>query len=413
MKSVLLVLCWLLLLSLALTNKATAGDKGACAATVSQQFSGESLNSKALADTYQLILGQSEPEKDELAGWAAKNLEKLKPGPSANDLVLFVHGFRTSLKAARCHGDILAEGLSRLPRYKDTGNEPNLLILAWPSDLPAGEFSRAQKIATKASEPLSALLSLALDSDRFDSIIVVAHSLGAQVAMDALTYLKSSGVEEDAISAVVLVQGAILGVSVRSWDGEMEIRHPSAEIHCLYRDDFDCRPPITFEYASGQGSYFFSSQLAEKLVVTISELDTTLRRFFSFDELHRPSDIMRPETTIIPGQLLPRLDVQTLAIGNPFPFKRAYNFFQPVLVPSIPDDNDFDDPLQPRLSPPDPIEVLEQTTITYTFMMEHPGYHEIQLERLPIPEDWHSPLYSKATREALLNQVWNLVFQDD
>ncbi|WP_375691333.1 alpha/beta hydrolase [Pseudooceanicola sp. LIPI14-2-Ac024] len=367
-----------------------------------------------LADVYPLMSGDVPVRPERAEAWASEVIAGMFPESNGTrSLVVHVHGFDTEGPKARCQGILIKRSLDTTG---DARPDAALISFVWPSKRVGWpwvtNFSNRQGAATIAAMPLSRLLLAAIRDNRVGEIVVIAHSLGAQVAMDALDNLARAGIAPGGVDAVILVQGAIPAVSIRAWSGTMEVRHPAYEQWCLVRDDFRCKPPIVVEHGSGAGRYFGSSLVAGTLIVTTANYDRTLWHAFGTDELHMPSDQSRPQTTPRPGRILSGGEVRSLAIGNPFPEGNAYNIFAPVMMPDITGGRgmgaEFGAGAIP-LAPPDPLDVMEQTTITYAFDLQHPRYHEIPLEGLPKPDDWHSPLATDATREALLAEVWRII----
>lgn len=127
----------------------------------------------------------------------AVNAEVASRPPDQRDAVVFVHGFNTNF----------AEGLYRQAQMRHDFQSPGISVnFAWPSAARISAYGRDRESALVARDELQVLLGL-LSRTKVSGIIVVAHSMGAFVAMESLrqTALAGDRATLSRIDSVVLI----------------------------------------------------------------------------------------------------------------------------------------------------------------------------------------------------------------
>lgn len=335
--------------------------------------------------------------------WLSETLARIRSETnSTRDLVVYVHGFRSDLASATCTGDVLRAELAALPAYVH-GTGPDIFVFAWPGEFSPWQFTAAQSNATHAGPYLGDVLK-GLAGRR---IILVAHSLGSNVAMVAMTRLPATdGVPP--VAGMLLIQGAIPAVSIRTWHSTYTLTHPSAELYDL-RAGKQSNPPYV-ETAEGAGQFVAAAAKAAHLVVTTAGADIPLGNAFSINETFAPSDRNRPMIMPERGDSAGNgIDAQ--AIGTPFPSGRVTRFYDEVLPDPL-NNSKFDPqvgPQIPDMRPTDPSRVLNHNVWEFEFRVPHRSYHEIRLDRgqwYRVLYDWHSVMIDQAIRERILRESW-------
>lgn len=342
--------------------------------------------------------------------WSRRFLSQfVEKGTSGRDVIIYVHGYHTEFARLLILSRHIHSSIKDLERYETQRPEPLYVHFAWPGDFSLVRFSSAQNAASGSAQFLHALLDQLASTPGIERTIVIAHSLGAHVTMEALYVAYAAGTRDPIMDALVLVQGAIPAVSIRSWRSEIETRFPSLEVYSLVYDDIEWPEPITTTYESGFGRYYFSSRLAKQLIVTTARWDESLRTWFAVDELHAPFERSRPNTMPVPGRIFPDGEVKVMAIGTPFPDNPVYDIWQPVKHPMADwRRSDRWDEFDRRIElQPDPTEILLQSKVKYDFEIGHPNFHHVPLELLIRPTEWHSPLADEESRKDLLDEIWD------
>ncbi|WP_234903070.1 alpha/beta fold hydrolase [Ensifer adhaerens] len=342
----------------------------------------------------------------------SKMLAPLRAGPS--DLIIYVHGFRTSMGDATCAAKAVAMDLSKR-RHSANSPRPDVLVFGWPGQTEARHFSRAQASATHAAKYLAELLRQL----RHRKVILIGHSLGAEVVMGAMSRLPQTVEQANTFRAVILIQGAIPIASLRTWSYEISVRYPAAEVH----DRLAGRepPPPHIDKGTGSGCYVGAALMARELIVTHSSDDITLSRMYATDEIFLPGLCQGPYLFPVEGKSVRSLS-QTVAIGLGLARAQMLSIHR-VPVPENPTElagrfsehADPDKPIQ-ALRPLDDSQVQLERTEVYNFEIAHPSYHEIDLHRLSGWRpffDWHSPLNYPTMRADLLERIWRILEQRD
>ena len=117
--------------------------------------------------------------------------------PEARRIMVFVHGFNTNF----------AEGVYRQAQMMHDFGTPAIAVhYAWPSAADARLYLYDRDSAFYARDGLERLLRLLADTDA-DRIVVVGHSMGAQVTLEALRQMALTGAPRffDKLNAVALL----------------------------------------------------------------------------------------------------------------------------------------------------------------------------------------------------------------
>ncbi|WP_158248110.1 alpha/beta hydrolase [Paracoccus sp. SY] len=339
-----------------------------------------------------------------LKSWVAEQIAKIRvETDSSRDLVVYVHGFRTSLADAICAGEVLRADLAALPAYAG-GAGPDILVFGWPGELRPWQFSTAQRNAAHAGKYLGDILN----QIRGRRIFVVAHSLGAGVAMTAADTLPQDG-ENSPLAGILLVQGAIPAVSIREWNSTLTVTFPAAELDDLRRGKPPREPKPYIEI--GKGSLVAAASKASHLVVTTAGPDIPLGTAMKLDETFLPLDPNRP---LIPPDIGDAKGnaINLQAIGTPFPDGKIYRRYDQVLPDPLEDYSLGLDGHQPEIvsvKPVDPSRVMSRTDWVFEFHVPHPSYHEIRLDRgqwWRLLRDWHGIMNDASLREGVLRESW-------
>ena len=332
--------------------------------------------------------------------WIDKTIAELRSETdSTRDLVVFVHGFRTSVGDATCAGEVLRTELAGLPAYALTGG-PDIFVFGWPGEFHLWQFAAARDNAALAGLYLSGVLQ-GLTGRR---VILVAHSLGAEVVMTAAADLaKHDGTPS--LAGMLLIEGAIPAVSIRNWRSTFTETHPHADFENIIHDKAQ-RPPYV-ETLVGGGRFVAAAAKAAHLVVTIAGGDIPLADAFALDETFRPSDQNGP---MIPAEIgdRPSSQIEVLAIGTPFPTGKIHRHSEDLL----PDrQKDFEPGLHTHLpvpGPTDPWQVWNSHDWDFEYQVPHPSYHEIRLggQWWRLLYDWHGVMNDEIVRHRILSESW-------
>lgn len=292
--------------------------------------------------------------------------------PSVDQIWIVVHGFNTSRANARSLGIEVGRSIALAAEGKAT---TAVITFLWDGD---EAFGLAERNADAAALPLSRLIVDVLDAKPDAKVAIVAHSLGARVALGALNFID----EDRSVELLALVQGAVRSTSIRKWHA-VEILGES--VHGIRS--------VPVENCSGRFSDGIGK--AHMVVNTFAADDWVLRRAFGFDDSLSPHDgvCFLPALSDRAG-LFSRGDaIRSNALGLPFPGLREniyeYIPFPEFTVEGEPDSSrsSFDLPVADPLAP----ELLYK----FTFEIPHLNFQFVDLQMLlrEKPENgWHIPL---------------------
>ncbi|RDL46769.1 hypothetical protein BLJAPNOD_06428 [Ensifer sp. M14] len=341
--------------------------------------------------------------------WANAQADSLTPLQTGKGhLIVYVHGFRTSMRNATCAAKAVAFDLARREAAADSVN-PDVLVFGWPGETEAQHFSRAQSAALQAAGYLAELLWRLRDRE----IVLIGHSLGASVVMDAVSQLPLANDADISFRALILIQAAIPIASLRTWSYKITSRNPAAEIHDRIAGR---KPPDPYvEEGTGTGCYVVAALKAQDLIVTYSKDDITLSRMYATDEIFLPGRCQGPRLLPVEGKPVRSLP-QTVAVGLGIAKAQNVGIHRLPMPPSPSDYADRfrekEDWDKPSLRPPDDSQVRFELTEAYDFRIAHPSYHELDLEQMPgwrFLFDYHSPLNHPTMRAYVLDQIWRIL----
>jgi pimeloyl-ACP methyl ester carboxylesterase len=330
--------------------------------------------------------------------WIHKTIAKLRSETdSTRDLVVFVHGFRTNVMDATCAGEVLRTELAGLPGYA-ASDGPDIFVFGWPGEFGPLQFAAARDNAARAGLYLSGVLQ-GLTRRR---VILVAHSLGAEVVMTAAADLPEHD-RTPPLAGMLLIEGAIPAVSIRNWRETFTETYPRTDLENAFHGKPESKPYV--ETRVGKGRFVAAAARAAHLVVTTAGGDITLADAYALNETFLPSDLNGP---IIPGEIGDdtgnRITAQ--AIGTPFPSGEIHRHAE-VLLPDLPPGQHFD-ASTPDYLPTDPWRVVNSDDWDFEFQVQHPSYHEIQLrgQWSRLLYDWHGVMNDEIMLHRILSESW-------
>jgi pimeloyl-ACP methyl ester carboxylesterase len=325
--------------------------------------------------------------------WALEAAKQIRSSSTrSNDVVVYVHGFRTTFEDARCIGDNMRAELAQLPRYRIAG--PDVVVFGWPGELGVFDFSGAQHNAELAGVYLGRLLAAV--SDR--RVYLVAHSLGAKVAMESASWVRE-------IEGILLVQGAIRATSIRTWIEKIRTSFP-VPAATLPRTSPDFPKTIKYDAQRKTGRYVNAAAKAKHFVVTVGT-DAVLSRAYALDATLAKADADAPLVPPWVGEA-PESLPQNLAIGSPFPSNPVYRHWdQPFPNHPLAGAKRSE---RLALAPGD---TLQSTDWCYWFTVPHPSFHELKFTGEPWFYDEHSALADPVMRRYLLTEAWAFFFSPD
>ena len=327
--------------------------------------------------------------------WIEKTIAKLRSETdSTRDLVVFAHGFRTRWMDATCAGEVLRTELAGLPRYA-ASDGPDIFVFGWPGEFSLWQFAAARDNAAYAGLYLRGVLQ-GLTGRR---VILVAHSLGAEVVMTAAADLPEHD-RTPPLAGMLLIEGAIPAVSIRNWRETFTETHPRADLENAIQSK-----PYVETQVGKPGRFVAAAARAAHLVVTTAGEDITLADAFALNEIFLPSDLNGP---IIPAQIGDdtgnRITAQ--AIGISFPTGKIHRHAE-VLLPDLQPGRHFDAGTLDYL-PTDPWRVVNSDDWDFEFQVQHPSYHEIRLggKWSRLLYDWHGVMNDEIMRHRILSESW-------
>ena len=316
------------------------------------------------------------------------------------DIILWVHGFRTDSNSAKCIAGRLKEAFED---HSPTGQTPRIITFSWPSSLSIDQFSLAQSHATQAAEYLSNLLDL-IDPSR---VTLVAHSLGGQVALEAL--LKSDAVKTAPIAQLVLVQAAVSHASIRSWVGERTVWLPS----------YGIEPPSdpTIEpIGPNSGCYVNALSRARRVTITSTRRDNVLSGPFATS-----TNIQQPcfgpfvfggrETmNLMPGSLalgLPFRSPAPQCVAVPLPGPVEFDKEDSIVFPRRGHDWHTDDliPPLPEITGFTPGAGRVCTSISFSLPRDDIDFVDLDAYRGLLIGDRHNPFANCRLRDAIIARI--------
>ena len=298
---------------------------------------------------------------------------------------ILIHGFRTPESAGRRLAEHVAVQIhSTMPM----DGRDELWALLWNSGAEDSvNFTGAARRADQLASPVALLLEKIIVASNGEPVVVIAHSLGARVALSALNELSLPG----QVDLLALIQAAVPAASIYDWEGTDVYNNLFDENHPDPRRRIPWDTPMTpCEFAP-------ALDRAAHVLITQSGKDRTLGTYFEIGRqltaedcwpiendpaLGRPFQLPPPRRVVFPGTPLPWGDLTR-------PSVRLFLGLDPFDIPEI-------DRAVPELREPDAI-------IDYNFVLSHASTEFIDLEDVVevSPNDWHSPLYGPSGRSIL------------
>ena len=332
--------------------------------------------------------------------------------------VIFVHGYNTSATDAIANGNRLWELLT-------TAREPifplipvEYFVFVWKGDFGKLQFSKAQHAAAISSKALADFLGYLAQKTPSAKTVIMAHSLGTQVALDAVKDLYERGqcgTQQDRLQfdSLVLIQGAVPAISLYTWTVDLTVE----TINLLPGVDPTKRYQEYKEHTTVSGRYVSSLKCTRQLLYTVSKEDKVLGKWmFQFDEFwlpyNSPRTASRPDLPYFSGA---RLEV--VAIGSPFDESVREETVGSLLEPL--------NPMEKQRSRKDQLGhaggkdyVRQQVRSRYSgWKVVHPNFKAITVsdyvqDHKSIQDQnwWHSPIFDD-TGWYLVEEIWKDVIQ--
>jgi pimeloyl-ACP methyl ester carboxylesterase len=286
-------------------------------------------------------------------------------------VIIFVHGYNTPLGDAMRDADGLRANLmTALPPALHPAF--SLYAFLWRGNFGEISFGTAQAAADATAPSLAILIERLAQPRR--KVVVIAHSLGARVALESLFDLPPR--DPPWIDSLVLVQAAVPATDLLKWTAVNELSETEAIVHCA-------------------GRYADAIHNARQVVYTHSTRDDTLLRWFTMKEDWAPTH----DKCFLP---LFGADGQAgaIALGSPFA-STALELLPPPRLPLQPRRQSglMIDPFREPLRK-DPGEIAIEfpaALYKYEFRWDHPDHEEVDLDALPGDfssiANWHSPIF--------------------
>lgn len=359
------------------------------------------INARDLMDTY----GKRRPHIEDgywtlNFGWSPK--ETLRHG-AKGPVVIFVHGYNTSASEAVESGSEFRNYVMAADRRLQVAASPAdpqmpipFYLFLWSGDFGEWYFGTAQAAADHSAKSLADFISyLWRDVDR-RRIVLIAHSLGSRVALEALSHLSQGRDGQVLVGSLVLVQGAVEATTIRKWTA---------------KDLLSGTAPIE----SCGGPYADTIRHAGQLLYTFSKDDTVLLTAFGNKEWYLPhvrAKCFLPYYDRI-YSLMKDGAARSSAIGSPF--KESFVEIvptmkllgrDPTLVPKWDRHRDRFIERVPSLE--------SSAQYWFDFRIDHPNVERIDLDAISASgagiENWHSPIFG-ASGAPIVTLLWRRVLE--
>jgi pimeloyl-ACP methyl ester carboxylesterase len=237
-------------------------------------------NHIVVVDGRRAVDRSAEPSRTEPL-WAANAIPG-KPAPAAprelgltsgaKAVVIFVHGYNVSAADAleesgalwrhiQESNEHLRQKFSTLP----TTDSIAFLTFLWKGDFGELHFSTAQHAAENTARAFADFLNVVAQQARGARIVILTHSLGSEVALEALRSMEEASTKP-AVDNLILVQGAVPAYTVYRWIVRYQ-RLPAGA-----REEL--KPEQVVEQCSGK--YASAIRMALQFGYTFSEKDEVL-----------------------------------------------------------------------------------------------------------------------------------------
>lgn len=187
--------------------------------------------------------------------------------------VIYVHGFDTGFTESIAQGSYLARLLRQWTDRKQGGPALDFRTFSWRADFGPGEYATGLRAATAQAGALAAYLkSLApvTSGSAAMPLVILAHGLGGQLALEALQRLEREG-GVPPIEALVLLQPAVRRIDVS-------------------KGTYETITGDAVSVVDYTGQYFEVIGRVRTVLATSSSTDASVAQFFSTD-LNMPEDV--------------------------------------------------------------------------------------------------------------------------
>ena len=306
-------------------------------------------------------------------------------------VLIFVHGYNTSLPEALSNGTALRDHLvlidRRLRELPSDGVETSALtiyLFLWRGDLGPSNFATAQRAADVSATSLTHFIAHVSQGLQGGKIVLMAHSLGVRVALEALRRVP--------VDSAVFVQGAVPVTSIYRWTATNVLSESSPVESCT-------------------GRYADVIRNAGHLLYTFTRDDSVLATWFSSKEWYLPHDevcflpIFDSQYSVVKSQA-----VRSRAIGSPFDTEGV--------LEAIGKPRPLEDRLsqsgarEPGVLPKGPFLQDLAALYKFRFHLEHPNVERVDLSTLRSSgvrvADWHTPIFEK-TGASVVELLWRRV----
>jgi pimeloyl-ACP methyl ester carboxylesterase len=320
--------------------------------------------------------------------------------------VIFVHGYEVTPAEALEESKALSQDIreanehlrQQLPVLPET-NALALLAFLWKGDFGEGLFSRAQHAAENTGHVFADFLGAVARQAPGARIVVLTHSLGAEVVLEALRGMQEAH-ERAAVDNLILVQGAVPAHSVYQWTVKYQ-QIPSGPSEQMKPEQVD----------QCTGRYAGAIRMARQFVYTFSANDQVLANEWDLGPF-RVNEFLLPQTQpcelpVLIGSGGMVLRVQ--ALGSPFDTGDRTEMLPPPKI--------FEPPAEgAKKLAPSPIQVLPPAMVFHynNFKIDHPNVERLDIASAeddapytPFHHGGHSVLFQAAGRQ-VVEELWRL-----
>jgi pimeloyl-ACP methyl ester carboxylesterase len=187
--------------------------------------------------------------------------------------VVYVHGFDTGFTESIAQGSYLARLLRQWTDRKPGGAALDFRTFSWRADFGPGEYATGLRAATAQAGALAAYLKSlapAASGPAASPLVILAHGLGGQLALEALQRLEREG-GVPPIEALILIQPAVRRIDVS-------------------KGTYETITGDAVSVVDYTGQYFEVIGRVRTVLATCSSTDASVAQFFSTD-LNMPEDV--------------------------------------------------------------------------------------------------------------------------
>jgi pimeloyl-ACP methyl ester carboxylesterase len=313
-------------------------------------------------------------------------------------VVIFVHGYNVTASEGLVAGNAVLKHLrksnEKLRQLWPTLPESRSIAFVnflWRGDFGLLRFSEAQTSAENTALAFSEVLTEVTREAPSARIVILTHSLGSEVALEALRLRKLAA--QSGVDALFLVQPAVPAYSIYRWTVKFQqMPEPGQQ---LPREQVD----------QCNGRYVSAAQLATQLVYTFSAKDKVLVGNFNLapfrvDEFLDPL----PLNCELPPDPFIGVSMATIPLGGPF----SATDRRQVLPPPLPIRNG------PKQSNPPPVQPFVPGSMVFDFKdfaVDHPHPRELDIGKYRDLHggmvSGHSVLFEDAG-EPIVEDLWRL-----